>query len=153
MKDENGHVTASPAAQEGVEALRAAILQKLAYQVGKRRLTATPSDWFRATALAVRDRMVDGWMAGIEQAYRGQERRVYYLSLEFLVGRLLLDNLGALGLTEQVREALAGLDIDLDRLASWMGVERPHVFDDRQIVEVLWPLVDARARVAEPSPG
>lgn len=43
--------------------------------------------------------------------------------------------------------------IDLDRLASWMGVERPHVFDDRQIVEVLWPLVDARARVAKPSPG
>ncbi len=117
MKDENGHVTVTPLVQEGVEALRAAILQKLAYQVGKRRLTATPSDWFRATALAVRDRMVDGWMAGIEQAYRGQERRVYYLSLEFLVGRLLFDNLGALGLTEQVREALAGLDIDLDRLA------------------------------------
>ena len=69
-----------------------------------------------ATALAVRDRMVDGWLAGIEQAYRGEERRVYYLSLEFLVGRLLLDNLDCLGLTEQVREALAGLDIDLDRL-------------------------------------
>ena len=38
--------------------------------------------------------------------------------------------------------------IDVDRLAAWMGVERPHVFDDPQIVEVLWPMVDARARVA-----
>jgi starch phosphorylase len=117
MSDQPGHAAAPPTALEGVEALRAAILQKLAYEVGKRRLTATPNDWYMATALAVRDRMVDGWMAGIEQAYRGEERRVYYLSLEFLVGRLLLDNLSALGLTEQVREALAGLDIDLERLA------------------------------------
>ena len=116
MTDQPATVT-PPAAPESVAELRAAILQKLAYQVGKRRLTATPGDWFRATALAVRDRMVDGWLAGIEQAYRGEERRVYYLSLEFLVGRLLLDNLESLGLTEPVREALAGLGMDLERLA------------------------------------
>ena len=72
-------------------ALRATILQKLAYQVGKRQIEANQHDWFIATALAVRDRVVDRWMASIEQAYRLQERRVYYLSLEFLIGRLLFD--------------------------------------------------------------
>ena len=106
---------AAPAAAE-VAALRAAILEKLAYQVGKRRVEATEHDWLIATSLAVRDRMVDGWMASIDQAYRLEERRVYYLSLEFLVGRLLLDTVAALGLTETVRAALAGLDIDFDRL-------------------------------------
>ncbi len=98
------------------EALRAAILAKLTYAVGKRRVTATDHDWFIATALAVRDRVVDGWIAGIEQAYRQNERRVYYLSLEFLVGRLLADTIAALGLTQAMEAALAGLDISLRRL-------------------------------------
>jgi starch phosphorylase len=116
MHDQPGVPAFPPADRDTVEALREAILQKLAYQVGKRRIEANQHDWFIATALAVRDHVVDGWMAGIEQAYRLEERRVYYLSLEFLVGRLLFDNLHSLGLTERVREALAGLDIDLDRL-------------------------------------
>ena len=116
MDDRPGIVPAPDGSLDEVAGLRAAILEKLAYQVGKRRVTATQRDWFMATALAVRDRVVDGWMAGIEQAYRQEERRVYYLSLEFLVGRLLFDNMDSLGLTAAVRAALAGLDIDLDRL-------------------------------------
>jgi starch phosphorylase len=105
---------AAPAAE--AEALRAAILHKLTYQVGKRRVSASDHDWFMATALAVRDRVVDGWMTGIEQAYRQEARRVYYLSLEFLVGRLLSETIAALGLSEAVEAALAGLDISLERL-------------------------------------
>jgi starch phosphorylase len=116
MNDHPDSVSAASAAPDGVAEMRAAILHKLTYQVGKRRVTATANDWFMATALAVRDRVVDGWVASVERAYRQDERRVYYLSLEFLIGRLLLDNLDSLGLTEQVREALAGLDIDLERL-------------------------------------
>ena len=117
MNDHPDIAAAPPrSAPTTVAALRATILQKLAYQVGKRQIEANEHDWFMATALAVRDRVVDGWMAGIEQAYRLQERRVYYLSLEFLIGRLLFDSLDSLGLTEPVRAALAGLDIDLDRL-------------------------------------
>ena len=116
MNDHPDIAAAPPAAPDTVAALRATILQKLAYQVGKRQIEANEHDWFMATALAVRDHVVDGWMAGIEQAYRLQERRVYYLSLEFLIGRLLFDSLDSLGLTEPVRAALAGLDIDLNRL-------------------------------------
>ena len=115
MNDDPGHAAAS-AGLDAVSALRATILQKLAYEVGKRQIEATEHDWFMATALAVRDRVVDGWMASIERAYLLKERRVYYLSLEFLIGRLLFDSIESLGLTAQVRAALAGLDIDLERL-------------------------------------
>jgi starch phosphorylase len=96
--------------------LRAAILEKLTYQIGKRRAIATDRDWLAATASVVRDMMVDRWLASIETAYQQGEKRVYYLSLEFLIGRLLFDNLNNLGLTGTVRAALAGLDVDLDRL-------------------------------------
>jgi glycogen phosphorylase len=105
-----------PAPAGDVEAMRDLIEQKLAYAVGKRRVTATAHDWYLATALAVRDRMVDGWMASVERTYRKEARRVYYLSLEFLVGRLLFDNMNSLGIADQVRAALAGLDLDLDQL-------------------------------------
>ncbi|MDR3536693.1 MAG: glycogen/starch/alpha-glucan phosphorylase [Acetobacteraceae bacterium] len=96
--------------------MRAAILEKLNYSVGKRRSVATDADWLLATCLAVRDRVVDRWLAGIDAAYQQGEKRVYYLSLEFLIGRLLFDNLNNLGMNPLVRAALAGLDIDLDRL-------------------------------------
>ena len=46
-----------------------------------------------ATALAVRDRIVDRWMDATQRTYREGRKRVYYLSLEFLIGRLLFDAL------------------------------------------------------------
>jgi starch phosphorylase len=96
--------------------LRDEVLEKLTYSVGKDRNTASDRDWFIATALATRDRVVNDWMRSVRAAYRENRRRVYYLSLEFLVGRLLIDSLTNLGLVEPMRAALAGLDIDLDRL-------------------------------------
>jgi starch phosphorylase len=101
---------------EDVAAMQAAILEKLTYYVSKRRAIATDRDWFMAAALAVRDRVVDRWLAGIDAAYQQGSKRVYYLSLEFLIGRLLFDNINNLGMTETVRAALAGMDVDLDRL-------------------------------------
>ena len=98
------------------EALRAAILTKLTSHVGKRRAIATDRDWLLATAIAVRDLAVDRWLASIDAAYQQGEKRVYYLSLEFLIGRLLFDNLNNLGIMDTVRRALASLDVDLDRL-------------------------------------
>jgi len=97
---------------DDVLALRAAILSKLAYAVGKEPTEADDGDWFRATALAVRDRMVDRWTA----SRRHGARRVHYFSLEFLIGRLLSDALGNLELTETAREALSGLGVDLERV-------------------------------------
>ena len=101
---------------EDVAALQAAILDKLTYHVGKRRAIATERDWLMATAYALRDQIVDRWLAGVDAAYQNGAKRVYYLSLEFLIGRLLFDNLNNLNTLDTMRAALAGLDVDLDKL-------------------------------------
>lgn len=94
------------------DGLREAILAKLAYAVGKDPARATRHDWFLAVALTVRDRLVDGWMATTRGVYEADRKRVYYLSLEFLIGRLLGDALVNLGLAGPVRAALADLGVD-----------------------------------------
>ncbi|MGE0419586.1 MAG: glycogen/starch/alpha-glucan phosphorylase, partial [Acetobacteraceae bacterium] len=101
---------------EDVASLRRAVIAKLTYAVGKDPVVATERDWFMATAYAVRDRIVDRWMPATRAAYREGRKRVYYLSLEFLIGRLLFDSLNNLGLTESMRAALSELGVDLDRL-------------------------------------
>jgi starch phosphorylase len=99
-----------------VAAFRDAILAKLVYSVGKDRRHALEHDWLIATALATRDQIVERWMDATRRTYRDGRKRVYYFSLEFLIGRLLLDALSNLGLVGTAREALAELGIDFDRL-------------------------------------
>ncbi|MBK7661496.1 MAG: glycogen/starch/alpha-glucan phosphorylase [Betaproteobacteria bacterium] len=100
----------------GADALRDAIVQKLIYSVGKDRRHARDHDWFVATALATRDQIVERWMDATRRSYRDGRKRVYYFSLEFLIGRLLMDALSNLGLVETARAALADLGVDLERL-------------------------------------
>ncbi|HET9148506.1 MAG TPA: glycogen/starch/alpha-glucan phosphorylase, partial [Acetobacteraceae bacterium] len=92
------------------------ISAKLIYGVGKNRVSANERDWFVALALALRDRVVERWIATTNSVYASGQKRVYYLSLEFLIGRLLFDTLTNLGLTDITREALASLGVDLERL-------------------------------------
>ena len=99
-----------------VDEFRTAVITKLTYAVGKDPEHAFDHDWFEAIALAARDHMVDHWMDHTRQIYRSQQKRVYYLSLEFLIGRLLIDSLSNLGLLEVAREALDGLGVDLDKI-------------------------------------
>jgi starch phosphorylase len=94
--------------------LRDAIRSKLTYDLGKRQETATNDDWYQATALAVRDRIVDVWMASLAETRRLKKKRVYYLSIEFLIGRLLFDTLTNLRLVEPVKAALASFGVDFD---------------------------------------
>lgn len=94
--------------------LRAEILEKLAYTVGKDPLVARNHDWLAATIHAVRDRVIDHWMNSTRDAYAKNAKRVYYLSLEFLIGRLLRDAMTNLGLVEPVTQALKSLNVDLD---------------------------------------
>lgn len=106
-----------PTSTEAAESqLREAILAKLVYELGKTRENAGDFDWYQATALAVRDRVVDAWMASRVDAERHKKKRVYYLSIEFLIGRLLFDTLTNLRLVEPARRALESLGVDLDRI-------------------------------------
>jgi glycogen phosphorylase len=102
--------------QRDISQMRDAIEQKLYYQVGKNRIAANNRDWYVATALAVRDRVVDGWHRSTDTTYASGAKRVYYMSLEFLIGRLLRDNLANLGLSEVVRGALDELGVDFDAI-------------------------------------
>src|SRR4051812_29146898 len=96
--------------------LREAIKAKLTYALAKRAEHATDHDWYLATALAVRDRVVDLWLKSRAETEKLKKKRVYYLSIEFLIGRLLFDTLTNLRLVEPTRRALAGIGVDLDEL-------------------------------------
>ncbi|WP_240046627.1 glycogen/starch/alpha-glucan phosphorylase [Paracraurococcus ruber] len=105
---------ASSDAAGDAAALRDAIVRKLTYDMGKSRSGARDRDWFLATALAVRDRVIDRWIDVTRASYEGGRKQVYYLSLEFLVGRLLRDAVSNLGLDATLRDALAPLGVDYD---------------------------------------
>ncbi|RWJ99452.1 glycogen/starch/alpha-glucan phosphorylase [Mesorhizobium sp.] len=93
------------------------VLMSLKYRLGKDTTVATPYDWLTASIKVVRDRIVDNWIQATKEAYDQQEKRVYYLSLEFLIGRLMRDAFSNLDLMENMREALASLGVDLDLIA------------------------------------
>src|SRR5215216_1291093 len=105
--------TAPPHARE-MMVFRDSILAKLTYAVGKDQSSAQLRDWFMATAYALRDRIIDQWMATTHRVYAERRKRVYFLSVEFLIGRLLYDTLCNLTVEAPVREALAELGVDLD---------------------------------------
>ena len=104
---------------EDAASLRRLIVAKLTYAMGCDPVAATERDWFAAAALAVRDRIVDRWLPAARGDQMQDRKRVCYLSLEFLLGRLLLDSLNNLGLTEPMRRALADLGVDFDRLCTF----------------------------------
>ena len=96
--------------------LEARILDVLRHRVGKNELAAKEHDWFTAAVLALRDEIIDIWMESTTRTYASQGKRVYYLSLEFLIGRLLRDALSNLGLTREMEQALRDHGLDLARL-------------------------------------
>ena len=100
----------------GADALPRRIMDKLLHHVGKAPGAASERDWFVATALAVRDAVVGPWLDSARRAAEGGAKRVHYLSLEFLTGRLLSDAMGNLGLTGAVRDALAAAGVDVERV-------------------------------------
>jgi starch phosphorylase len=93
--------------------MRERLLDILIHRIGKDEHAAKPHDWFAATALAVRDQIIEQWMQSTRQTVAAGDKRVYYLSLEFLIGRLLRDAISNLGLTREVEQALASYGVDL----------------------------------------
>ena len=99
-----------------IDEVKSAVLAKLALAVGKDPSSAVDRDWFVATALTIRDRVMHRWLACDRESQSKGRKRVYYLSLEFLIGRLLADVLCNLGLTELFNTALGDLGVDLGAL-------------------------------------
>ena len=99
------------------EILAEEIIERLTYRIGKDAKVAKPHDWLTAAILVVRDRIIDRWMESTRRAYENGDKRVYYLSLEFLIGRLMRDAVSNLGVMNELRDALASLGVDLDVIA------------------------------------
>ncbi|MCU0909854.1 MAG: glycogen/starch/alpha-glucan phosphorylase [Rhodobacteraceae bacterium] len=93
--------------------LEGATLRHLKYTMGKTPSHATVFDWRMALSYAVRERIMDPWFASTQATYREQKKRVYYLSMEFLIGRLLEDAIVNLGLVDEARAVMARQGLDL----------------------------------------
>jgi starch phosphorylase len=102
-----------------VEGLRRDFDHHLRYTLARDRFTARDRDRYYALARAVRDRLVERWMA-TQQAYHKQNvKRVYYLSLEFLIGRLLGNNVLNLGIEDMCRQAMEQEGLDWNSLRNY----------------------------------
>ncbi|MGE3927778.1 MAG: glycogen/starch/alpha-glucan family phosphorylase, partial [Lautropia sp.] len=103
-----------PDNQNDPDSLRHAVANRLLYSVGKDPVTATQSDWYTSLAQVARDRLVERWMETTRKQYERHTKRVYYLSMEFLVGRALTNSLMSIGLYDELAKTLkeSGLDID-----------------------------------------
>src|SRR5579864_902171 len=98
------------------EVLREAILRHVRYTLVRPTSELKPADYLKPVSLAIRDRIVDR-MLETESRYRHKDcKRLYYLSMEFLMGRSLGDNISNLRLEELCREVLAGFGVSLDEV-------------------------------------
>ncbi|TVR45347.1 MAG: glycogen phosphorylase, partial [Puniceicoccaceae bacterium] len=98
------------------EGLKFSIVNHLRYTLARDPYTATLRDWWLCTSMAVRDRIIERMIKTQETHNRKDVRRTYYLSLEYLMGRMMTNNLINSGLLESTRTALKELGIDLDVL-------------------------------------
>ncbi|MBI5659560.1 MAG: glycogen/starch/alpha-glucan phosphorylase [Nitrosomonadales bacterium] len=96
--------------------IKQSIANHLTYAVGKDSITATDRDWFFTAAYVTRDRLIDRWMETMRGYYVSDAKRVYYLSMEFLMGRTLMNSMLNLGFDQEFRAALGEVGVDLDRI-------------------------------------
>ncbi|MHB0925083.1 MAG: glycogen/starch/alpha-glucan phosphorylase [Gallionellaceae bacterium] len=88
----------------------------LIFSVGKDTITATHRDWFFALAEVVRERLIERWMETMRRYYHNDAKRVYYFSMEFLIGRSLMNSVLNVGFLDEVRQACIEAGIDLDKV-------------------------------------
>lgn len=97
--------------------MKDSISNHLRYTLARHAESATKDEWWTATCLAVRDRILERFMETQKTHAEQKVRRAYYLSLEYLMGRLLVNNLHNSGLFEQTRDALTELGQDFNEVA------------------------------------
>lgn len=86
------------------------------YTLAKDQYTATAYDNYLALSIAIRDRLVERWIMTQQDYHKKNKKRVYYLSMEFLIGRLLGNYILNLTLAKEVKEAMEELGFDLEEL-------------------------------------
>ena len=87
-------------------AIRQSMSHHQCYSVAKDPITVTPRDWLTILAYTLRDRLAERWMATMRSYYQQDVKRVYYLSMEFLIGRALTNTMLNLGVYEECCQVL-----------------------------------------------
>ncbi|HEU0265439.1 MAG TPA: glycogen/starch/alpha-glucan phosphorylase, partial [Geobacterales bacterium] len=100
-----------------VESLKDSFLRHLEYTLAKDKFSATRADLYQALAYAIRDLLVERWLDTQQTYYQNDNKRVYYISMEFMMGRALENTLINLGLHDVWKNALTELGLDLGELA------------------------------------
>ncbi len=105
-----------PKTDNNEKIFRSLIQHHLHFTLAKRPIELTKADWYRATALVVRDLLAEQMLATQIRFERRHGKKLYYLSLEFLIGRSLENNLYNLGVIDVCREVLESNGLDLQLL-------------------------------------
>lgn len=108
--------TAVGSRQDRIATWQKSIRYQLKYTLGLDIEEAMPNDIFNALALVARHHQLDGYFTTRERHFQERKKRVYYLSMEFLIGQSLRNNLLNMGMLEDAREALAALGVDFDEI-------------------------------------
>ena len=109
-------MAAPPIAEHSKTEFEKLIEHHIRYTLAKRRTALSKHDWYRAVAAVVRDLLVEKMLATRAAFDRKDAKKLYYLSLEYLIGRSLENNLFNLGVLDTCREFLAKNGVDLQPL-------------------------------------
>jgi glycogen phosphorylase len=131
-------------------ALAKSVLERLTLTLGVAPQEATPADWFRATALAVRDRLVGRWHETNRIVQEKGLKQVAYLSMEFLLARELENALMSTGLVDECRAALARHGVNLDEL---MAIEPSPALGNGGLGRLAACFLDSTASIGLPCIG
>jgi len=111
---------------------------------------ATPRDWYEAASYTVRDHVVERWVKTAEAYYRDDPKRVYYLSLEFLIGRMLSNAALNLGVNDQLKAGLSSLGRDLENTVE---MENDAALGNGGLGRLAACFLDSMATMAIPATG
>lgn len=108
--------TVDPRRGMDADSLKEDIKQHLYFTLAKDEFSSTDWDQYKSLVLTVLDRLHDRWLKTQQSYFKEDRKRVYYISMEYLIGRLLDNSLINLGLLDEAKKALADIGIDYDEL-------------------------------------
>lgn len=99
------------------ESLKHSLVNRLLYSIGKDPNNATDRDWLYSLAYTLRERLIDRWQETLRKTYREDAKRIYYLSMEYLVGRTLTNTMLNLHVEEEIRKILLEMGLSQEKIA------------------------------------
>lgn len=100
-----------------MDSIRNSLSAHMTFAISKYPASATTRDWYESAAFAIRDRLVERWMETMQRYYREDSKRIYYLSLEFLVGRTFSNAMLNLNIHEECKAALYELGQNIETIS------------------------------------